>query len=157
MPRALAVALAVLGLAAPAQAGFRDDCHTHSGVRQCEGMVESFDGTPLDATLTLPAKAKKGKRLPLVVFIHGLLTDKREYISDRRKGHDYKTIELNNVWFASRGYAVLNYSACGHGESGGSIGLASKHLEVRDTYHLISLLVYDVIVNRNLVAAVGGT
>ena len=39
---------------------------------------------------------------------------------------DYKTVELNNVWYATRGYAVLNYTARGHGESGGQIGLASK-------------------------------
>ena len=49
----------------------------------------------------------------------------------------------NNVWFASRGYAVLNYSARGHGDSGGQIGLASRDVEVRDTHHLTGLLVDD--------------
>jgi fermentation-respiration switch protein FrsA (DUF1100 family) len=52
-------------------------------------------------------------------------------------------VRWNNVWFASRGYAVLNYSARGHGASEGEIGLASKHVEVRDTRHLTGLLVDD--------------
>lgn len=113
----------------------------------CSGEVESFDGTPLDATLTLPAKA--GRRpLPLVVFLHGFLSDKGEYISESRAGtgpdrgsNAYKTVRWNNVWFAARGYAVLNYTARGHGESGGQIGLASKRLEVEDTRRLTGLLV----------------
>ena len=82
MRRALIAAAAALTLAAPpAQAGFRDSCERQGAVRLCTGTVESFDGTPLDATLTLPAKVKKGKRLPLVLFLHGFLNDKREYIS----------------------------------------------------------------------------
>jgi predicted acyl esterase len=115
----------------------------------CTGTVESFDGTPLDATLTLPAK--RGRRpLPLLVFLHGFLADKGEYLSETRGGTGpdrggaaYKTVHWNNVWFASRGYAVLNYTARGQGSSGGQIGLASKHLEVEDTRHLTGLLVDD--------------
>ena len=101
---------------------------------------------------------KKGERLPLIVFLHGFLSDKREYISDTKKAEDdYKTVQFNNVWFASRGYAVLNYSARGHGASGGEIGLASKHLEVHDTQHLTGLLVDDGTAKRRKVAAVGGS
>ena len=115
--------------------------------RICSARIPSFDGTALDATLTLPAKAPKG-RLPLVVFLHGFLNGKQEYLSETREGTGqdrgadaYKTARWNNVWFASRGYAVLNYSARGHGESGGEIGLAHRDLEVRDTQHLTGLLV----------------
>lgn len=115
----------------------------------CTGTVESFDGTPLDATLTLPAE--RGRRpLPLVVFLHGFLSQKGEYISQTRGGTGpdrggsaYATVHWNNVWFASRGYAVLNYSARGHGASGGEVGLASKNLEVEDTRHLTGLLADD--------------
>ncbi|HEX8074070.1 MAG TPA: CocE/NonD family hydrolase, partial [Thermoleophilaceae bacterium] len=117
--------------------------------RLCAAKVPSFDGTSLDATLTLPAKAPKGnRRLPLIVFLHGFLSNKGEYLSATRAGigadrgaDAYKTVNWNNVWFATRGYAVLNYSARGHGESGGEIGLASKDIEVRDTHHLTGLLV----------------
>src|SRR6185436_19692149 len=55
------------------------------------------------------------------------------------------------------GYAVLNYSARGHGDSGGEIALASKDFEIRDTQHLAGLLVDDGTVDRNRVAAVGGS
>ena len=117
--------------------------------RICTAPVASFDGTPLDATLTLPARTPR-RGLPLVVFLHGFLTDKSEYLSETaagtgpdRGGNAYKTVEWNNVWFASRGYAVLNYSARGQGASGGQVGLASKELEVRDTHHLTGLLVDD--------------
>ena len=115
----------------------------------CSGTVESFDGTPLDVTLTLPSNATR-RPLPLVVFLHGVLADKGEYISESRGGTGpdrggaaYKTVHWNNIWFASRGYAVLNYSSRGQGASGGQIGLASKRLEVEDTRHLTGLLVDD--------------
>jgi predicted acyl esterase len=112
------------------------------GYEICTGTVESFDGTPLDTTLTLPANP--GRRpLPLLVFLHGFLSQKGEYLSETRGGTEYMEVHWNNVWFASRGYAVLNYSARGHGDSGGEIGLASKDLEVRDTRHLTGLLVDD--------------
>ena len=159
VPRALIAALTGLLLAAaPAQAGFRDSCETKKTHRICTGMVESFDGTELDTSLTLPRKVRKGRRLPLVVFIHGFLSNKTEYMSETVKDEsDYKTVELNNVWYATRGYAVLNYTARGHGESGGQIGLASKKMEVRDTHHLTGLLVDDGTANRNKVAAIGGS
>ena len=121
-------------------------------------MVESFDGTPLATTLTLPAGVKKGERLPLIVFLHGFLSNKGEYISDTKEdAEDYKTVEFNNLWFASRGYAVLNYYARGHGDSGGQIALASKDVEIRDTQHLTGLLVDDGTAKRRKVAAVGGS
>ena len=118
----------------------------HARYRICSAMVKTFDGTPLDVTVTLPAK-KRRKPLPLVAFLHGFLADKTEYLSATRAGtgpdrgaNAYKTVHWNNVWFASRGYAVLNYSHRGHGNSGGQIELASKEFEVRDAQHLTGLL-----------------
>ena len=128
-------------------AALRSSCQPQHGVRVCAGKVPSFDGTQLDATLTLPAGPRRKRSLPLVVFLHGLLADKGEYLSDTREGvgpdrgaNAYKTIRWNNVWFASRGYAVLNYSARGHGASDGQIELASRDVEVRDTRRLVGLL-----------------
>src|SRR5207248_727361 len=110
--------------------------------RMCSAMVQSFDGTPLDVTVTLPAKKAK-RRLPLIAFLHGFLANKTEYLSETRSGtgadrgsNAYKTVHWNNVWFASRGYAVLNYSHRGHGSSGGQIELASRYYEVRDAQYL---------------------
>jgi predicted acyl esterase len=159
MTRALIGTVAALALiAAPAEAGFRDSCETKQTYRICSGMVESFDGTPLDTTLTLPRKVPRGKRLPLVAFLHGFLSNKGEYLSETREAPDnYKAVEFNNVWFATRGYAALNYTARGHGESGGEIQLASKHFETRDTQHLTGLLVDEKIANRKKVAAIGGS
>jgi predicted acyl esterase len=115
----------------------------------CSGAVATFDGTPLDATLTLPPGARH-RSLPLVVFLHGFLADKGEYLSATRNGTGpdrggaaYKTVRWNNVWFASRGYAVLNYTSRGQGNSGGQIDLASKEVEVRDTQFLTGLVVDD--------------
>jgi cephalosporin-C deacetylase-like acetyl esterase len=114
--------------------------------RICTAKVASFDGTPLDVTVTLPRKPRK-RPLPLVAFLHGFLADKTEYLSETRAGtgvdrgaNAYKTVHWNNVWFASRGYAVLNYSHRGHGDSGGQIELASKDFEVRDAQRLTGLL-----------------
>ena len=136
--------------------------------RICSGKVESFDGTPLDVSVTLPARRTR-RALPLVVFLHGFLSSKREYLSDTREGTDrpaeaYKMVRWNNVWFASRGYAVLNYSSRGHGESGGTLDLASRGVEVRDTHHLTGLLADDIArrdrlarVARRRVAVLGGS
>ncbi|MEA2375610.1 MAG: type transport system ATP-binding protein, partial [Thermoleophilaceae bacterium] len=150
-----ALVAAVLALPATAHAAPLDEltksCHAVTSpdkakYRICTAKLPSFDGTALDATLTLPAKKTK-RKLPLLVFLHGFLSNKGEYLSLTKggtgtdRGADaYKTVRWNNIWFASRGYAVLNYSARGHGDSGGQIGLASKDIEVRDTQHLTGLL-----------------
>jgi len=154
---AIAVALALALAAPPAQAGFRDTCAERETHVICTGTVESFDGTALDTTLTLPTGAEGDGRFPLIVFLHGFLSNKSEYMSETAAGHNYKTVEFNNVWYAERGYAVLNYSARGHGASGGQIGLASKHLEVRDTHHLTGLLVDDGTARPRRIAAIGGS
>jgi fermentation-respiration switch protein FrsA (DUF1100 family) len=109
--------------------------------RICTAKVSSFDGTPIDVTLTLPRR-RSDRPLPLVAFLHGFLADKGEYLSTTRAGAGrYQTVHWNNVWFASRGYAVLNYSHRGHGESGGQIELASRDHEVRDAQFLTGRLV----------------
>jgi hypothetical protein len=126
-----------------------DPAPRRGAYRLCSGRVRSFDGTALDATLTLPA-GDSGEPRPLIVFLHGFLANKGEYLSQTAEGTGadrgrdaYKTVRWNNVWFASRGYAVLNYTARGHEGSDGSIGLASKEVEVRDTRHLTGLLADD--------------
>ena len=136
--------------------------------RICSGRVASFDGTPLDVTVTLPARRTR-RALPLIVFLHGFLSSKQEYLSETREGthrpaEAYKMVRWNNVWFASRGYAVLNYSSRGHGESGGPLDLASKDVEVRDTHYLTGLLADDIArrdrlarVARRRVAVLGGS
>ncbi len=150
LPAAAALLLAVPSAAdaAPLDA-LRNSCHAERsadarpvGYRICSAKVPSFDGTELDVTLTMPARRPRRRR-PLVVFLHGFLADKGEYLSQTRTGTSYKTVHWNNVWFASRGYVVINYSARGQGDSDGQIGLASKDIEVRDTRYLTGLLADD--------------
>ncbi len=183
MRRAAGTALALAALAAPAPAGaaapdplaaLKASCTVRTSAdkpprraaryRICEAPVASFDGTKLDTTLTLPERS--AGRLPLVVFLHGFLNTKREQLSATRAGDGpdrgaeaYKTVRWNNVWLADRGYAVLNYTARGHEGSEGSIELASRHFEVRDTRHLTGLLADDAAlpIDSRRVAAVGGS
>src|SRR3954454_14715977 len=116
--------------------------------------VATFDGTELDATLTVPPG--KPRPRPLVVFLHGLLPDKTEYLSDNAEGaQSYKTVHWNNRWFAQRGSLVLNYSARGHGDSGGQIELASLEYEVRDTRLLVGKLVDQGLVDPARGAVLG--
>src|SRR3954471_17839399 len=122
-------------------------CHSDQRVMICEGKIAGYDGTQLDSTLTLPTRPAPAHGRPLVVFLHGLLADKSEYLSNTTAGTgSYKTVHWNNRWFAARGYAVLNHRAPRHGTSGGEINLASKNVEVRDARTLIG----DVVDARTL-------
>jgi ABC-2 type transport system ATP-binding protein len=180
----LAVAPATAAAAPDPLAGLKASCTVRTSTdrpprrairyRLCEASVASFDGTKLDVTLTLPApkgsdplsRGHSRGLTPLVVFLHGFLNNKREQMSLTRAGNGpdkggeaYKTVRWNNVWLADRGYAVLNYTARGHEGSEGSIMLASREWEVRDTRHLTGLLADDPAlgIDPGRVAAVGGS
>src|SRR5688500_2297975 len=66
----LALGLIAAG-AAPASAAplGLEDCGPAAGLYRCDGLVKTWDGIPLDTTVTLPAKS--ARRLPLVALIHG--------------------------------------------------------------------------------------
>ena len=128
------------------------DCRTAEGVYQCSGLVKTWDGVPLDTTVTLPSAAAGG-RLPLVVELHGLGNSKYEYLDPESRAYTD-----NAYGWARRGYAVLTYTArgfwgsCGTPESRaaspadcarGYIHLADARYEVRDAQHLIGGLVDD--------------
>jgi hypothetical protein len=128
-----------------------ESCEAREGVHQCSGIVESWDGVPLDTTVTLPAAGDRG--LPLVVTIHGLGNSKHEYLDPA------STAYTDHVYaWAKDGYAVLSFTArgfwgsCGTPESRaarpeacakGYIHLADARYEVRDTQELIGRLVDD--------------
>src|SRR5437588_1604603 len=125
------------------------DCGPVQGVYQCSGLVETWDGVPLDTTVTLPSR--DAKHLSLVVEIHGFGNSKYEYLDPK------STAYTDNVFrWAKDGYAVLTYTArglwgsCGTPESRGAspeacargwIHLADVRYEVRDAQYLIGLLV----------------
>jgi len=125
----------------------------------CTGLVPSFDGTPLDADLTLPATAQGP--LPLIVMLHGWGLSKTDFESATLDGNGTNTWHWNNAWFAAQGDAVLNYTARGFHRSCGqdpSTGysyatdpacqgkaswthLADRRWEIHDTQYLTGLLV----------------
>ncbi len=126
-------------------------CEPRDGVVFCPGglsrRVPSFDGVPLDADLTLPRAGRPPFRL--IVLLHGLGGNKLETESARDDG------AIDNVTFASHGWAVLSYTARGFGGSCGTAlarrgtpacargwsHLADQRYEVRDTQYLAGLLV----------------
>ncbi|HEX6583912.1 MAG TPA: alpha/beta fold hydrolase, partial [Thermoleophilaceae bacterium] len=152
----LLLALGVVGvLPAPVHAAppnpFGHACAPQEGVLFCptatDGTrVPSFDGVPLDVDVTLPASGDGP--FPTIVMMHGWGGDKTSFEgSTAANGY-------NNVSFAQQGYAVVNYSARGFGRScgrpdsrtspgcdAGWIHLADHRFEVRDTQHLLGLLV----------------
>ena len=135
------------------------DCPRYGDLRICTAQVPSFDGTPLDADLTLPVgKPPSGGGHPLIVLLHGFANDKREWQStnDTADGGDKR--QWNSHWFAERGYYVLTYTARGFrtdeasepwqpatpaGSSAslpsGTIQLKSRDAEIRDTQWLSAL------------------
>jgi poly(3-hydroxybutyrate) depolymerase len=136
------------------------DCVPAEGVRFCEGTVAtrvpSFDGVPLDVNVTLPAGASR--KLPLVIQLHGW--------GGRKSG-----LGASRDW-AAAGYAVLNYSARGFGDSCGSassraadpsgcargwIHLGDARYEGRDSQYLAGLLADQGIVAPRKVGVTGGS
>jgi dienelactone hydrolase len=135
--------------AAPATPLELTDCGPAEGVFQCSGLVPTWDGVPLDTTITLPSE--RGRNLPLVVEFPGFGNSKHEYLDPA------STAYTDNAFaWARDGYAVLTFTArglwgsCGTPESRaaspaacaeGYLHLADVRYEVRDAQELIGRLV----------------
>jgi predicted acyl esterase len=79
--------------------------------RLCKGKVGTQDGSgKLDADVTLPPRGRGP--FPLVVLMHGLGGSKTSFESNTIQGSGGR-YHMNNLWFASRGYAVLNFTSRG--------------------------------------------
>ena len=79
--------------------------------RMCTGKVATPDGAArIDADVTLPARGRGP--FPLVVFLHGIGESKTSYESTTIEGSRARR-HLSNLWFASKGYAVLNFTSRG--------------------------------------------
>jgi predicted acyl esterase len=132
----------------------------------CTGEVQSFDGIGLDTDLSLPTGATSP--LPTVLFMHGWSGDKGDWESDSVNGDGKDTYHWNNVWFVSRGWAAVNYTARGFEESCGLLDadaacttgwthLADRDFEVRDAQSLLGTLVDTGIATPQRLAATGGS
>jgi hypothetical protein len=160
--RRVSLLAVALGLAAPAAA--RADvtplglsCTPQDGVRFCQGAkVPTFDGVPLDVDVALPATGESN--LPLVIQLHGW-GGKKSGLGDMKP-------------WAQRGYAVVNYTARGFGDSCGSpasrladpagcaqgwVHLADTRYEVRDTQTLAGKLADQGIIDPQRIGATGGS
>jgi fermentation-respiration switch protein FrsA (DUF1100 family) len=155
----LAVAVAALALPASAVAAvapFGHPCTAQNGVRFCPTnvlaqRVPSFDGVPLDVDVTLPATGNGP--FPTIVMLHGWGGSKSSFEFTSPAGDGNIAYDYNNVYYAQHGYAVVNYSARGWGNSCGSpssrtpdcakgwIHLADQRYEARDTQVLLGDLV----------------
>jgi ABC-2 type transport system ATP-binding protein len=81
----------------------------------------------LDTTFYLPKSANAGHKVPAILLAHGFGGTKASVAGDAAD-------------FASRGYAVLTWTAQGFGRSGGQIHVDSPDYEVRDAQRLIDWL-----------------
>ena len=158
--------LGMTGTAEPAPAG-------GTAYTLCTGTVPSFDGTPLDTDLTLPAGATGP--LPLIVMLHGWGGSKTDFEATSLDGNGTNTWHWNNVWFAAHGFAVLNYTARGFHRSCGKdpatgytyltdpscqgkaswTHLADRRWEIHDTQYLTGLLVDAHVAGPSQVAVTG--
>jgi predicted acyl esterase len=174
----LAAALLVLPGSAVAKAKpageptpFGHACKAENGVRFCPTetlaqRVPTFDGVPLDADVTLPPSGTGP--FPTIVMIHGWSGSKSSFESTSPSGDGNETFDYNNVYYAQHGYAVLNYSARGWGNSCGAvesreapgcaegwIRLADQRYEARDTQYLLGLLADEGVTRRNRIGVTG--
>jgi len=135
-------------------------CERRDGIRFCPGgtgsgvdlRIPSFDGVPLDADLALPSTGRGP--FPLIVMLHGLGGSKTDWEVSTDDG------AVDDVTMATRGYAVLMYTARGFGDSCGTassraatpacargwIHLADQRYEIRDTQYLAGELVDEGLV-----------
>jgi dienelactone hydrolase len=159
----VALALVVPAPAEAAEPLGLTDCEPAQSVHQCSGLVETWDGVPLDTTVTLPEAGVAD--LPLVVLIHGFGNSKYEYLDPESSAYTGNAYE-----WARRGYAVLTYTArglwgsCGTPESRlanpdacakGYIHLADTRYEVRDTQELVGRLVDEGVADPRRLAVTG--
>lgn len=145
------------------------------------GTVPGFDGMPFSVDVTVPCGSTGP--LPTVVMAHGYTDDKTVWQetgrSDRVVSEDRpeSNSRWNNIWFASRGYAVLNYTARGFRDSCGPdtpgatrtttapqclpyeywIHLDDKRWEVRDAQWLTGGLAQSGVADPSRLVITGGS
>lgn len=164
----LVAALLLVFAAAPASAApapFGHACAPQDGVRFCPtadlaSRVPSWDGTPLDVDVTLPAEGDGP--FPTLVLHHGLGGTKTSF-----EGLGSGDPLYNNVALAQRGFAVVTPTARGFGNSCGKpesrtagcetgfTRLMDIRYEVRDIQHLLGLLVDDGTAKADALGATG--
>jgi pimeloyl-ACP methyl ester carboxylesterase len=146
-------------------APFGHACTPQNGVRFCPttdlaSRPASFDGTPLDVDVTLPATGDGP--FPTILLLHGLGGNKTSFESTSGGDQAY-----TNWFFAQRGYAVVTPTARGFGNSCGAPAsrtagcaagwtrLGDMRYEVRDIQTLVGQLVDEGVVNPSAIGSTG--
>ena len=167
---AAVVASAITPAAAQADpTPFGNACTLQNSIRFCPATElsqrpTSFDGTPIDADVTLPATGTGP--WPTVVMIHGYGGSKTSYESNSAPTEN----GMNNVSYAARGYAVVNVSergfgrSCGHdtatrtaGCDHGYVHLMDTRYEAHDVQYLLGTLVDQGIADPANLGALGAS
>lgn len=141
---------------------FGHACNPENGVLFCpaatlDDRVPSWDGVPIDVDVTLPQSGDGP--FPTIVMVHGLGGSKTafEAVDENGAGADgsgnVQRFHYNNNFYAKHGYAVLNITqrgygnSCGKPESRTSPGcdrgwqhLDDQAYEARDIQYLLGLL-----------------
>ncbi|MGH3000869.1 MAG: CocE/NonD family hydrolase, partial [Gaiellaceae bacterium] len=84
---------------------------------KCSGKIASFDGIGLDTDISIPVAATRAG--PTLVMLHGWSQDKTFWEADTAAGDGAGSWHWNNVWFVSKGWIVVNYTARGFQQSCG--------------------------------------
>jgi acetyl esterase/lipase len=122
------------------------------------GGADPTGHVALDVDLTLPTTPAPPGGYPVVVMMHGCCSGSRTSWESGNattpgnidaKGEKW---HYNNVWFASRGYVVVTYTARGFvdGNNHGSTGetqIDSLQYEINDYQYLVGLLADDPTLN----------
>ncbi|MEA2423994.1 MAG: type transport system ATP-binding protein, partial [Thermoleophilaceae bacterium] len=174
---ACAALLAPAAAHAAAPAPFGHACSDQYGVQFCpttglDDRVPTWDGVPIDVDVTLPPQGDGP--FPTIVMVHGLGQSKTVFETVDATGTGVDGVassdrfHYNNVFYAQRGYAVVNLSERGYGNSCGkpdsrtSPGCDAgwQHLddqayEARDIQYLLGLLVDQGVSQPNALGVTG--
>jgi fermentation-respiration switch protein FrsA (DUF1100 family) len=159
------LALVPAACAAADPAPFGHACTPQNGVRFCPttdlaSRPTSFDGTPIDVDVTLPATGDGP--FPTILLLHGLGGNKTSF--ETTSGGDQA---YTNWSYAQQGYAVVTPTARGFGNScglpasrtagceAGWTRLGDMRYEVRDIQTLVGQLVDEGIVKPDAIGSTG--
>ncbi|MGH2972487.1 MAG: CocE/NonD family hydrolase [Gaiellaceae bacterium] len=132
---------------------------------KCSGKIASFDGIGLDTDISIPVAATRAG--PTLVMLHGWSQDKTFWEADTAAGDGAGSWHWNNVWFVSKGWIVVNYTARGFQQScgmtdqdanctpNGYTHLADRRFETRDSQTLLGKLVDAGIADPKKLATTG--
>src|SRR3954454_3145655 len=176
--RKIAAAAACAALLVPATASaapaspFGHACADQDGVLFCpttglDDRVPSWDGVPLDVDVTLPESGDGP--FPTIVMVHGLGGSKTSFETGDENGDgSAQRFHYNNVFYAKRGYAVVNITergygnTCGKPESRTSPGcdrgwmhLDDQAYESRDIQYLLGQLVDQGVTQADAIGVTG--